>query len=270
MPVRGAAVAIATLLMSGLPAVSSAAVDVAWDAPTLSLAWDGSTRASAESSFIGIPVTVPGDRAWRAVSVRNDGPTGGTLRAWVTQVELLGPLPGTDDGFYDDLRLDWTTVSQTDGASFRALEVAGDTLIAQTHLAQGAATRVEVGYELPLAATTGNRAVVGEREASFVVHFQITGDTMPAPTSSPTPAPTAPVSPSPAPPAGTEARPTSAAAVGAAGAGTPPLALTGLDALRAALLAVVAIGVGSILLGAARRRRDVQNPGGAGTTPSAG
>ncbi|MBO3088485.1 hypothetical protein [Cellulomonas dongxiuzhuiae] len=255
---RVAAVVTVAALVALAPAVPAAALDLAWDGPTLSLAWDGALVAGAEQSFVGVPVTVPGDRARRAVSVRNDGPTAGTLRAWVEQVDLLDPAPGTDDGFYDDLRLDWTTVSQSDGASFRALDAAGSTLIAQTHLAQGAATRVEVGYELPLAATTGNRTVVGEREASFVVRFQITGDTTAA-----TPTPGSTALPPGSPPDGV---------VAGAGAtpGTAALALTGLDALRAALLAVVAIGVGSTLLGAARRRRDVQNPGGSGTTPSAG
>ncbi|MBD7918328.1 hypothetical protein H9657_08575 [Cellulomonas sp. Sa3CUA2] len=249
---RHAAGGVLALLLTVAPAAAAtAAVDVAWTGPTLSLAWDGSTRATAESSFVGVPVTVPGDRAVRSVTVRNDGPSGGTLRAWVTQVDLLDPPAGSVDPFYDDLRLDWDTASQTDGASFAALADAQETLIAQTHLAQGASTHLQVAYELPLAATSGNRSAAGARQASFVVRVQIQGDT---PTSAPTPVPGASGGIAAAPGAG------SAAA----------LALTGLDALRAALLAVVAIGVGSTLLGAARRRRDVQNPGGAGTTPSAG
>ncbi|UZN02234.1 hypothetical protein [Cellulomonas sp. S1-8] len=274
-PARVAAAAAVALLASVALVGPAAAVDVAWEGPTLSLAWDGSTRASAEQSFVGVPVTVPGDRARRAVTVRNDGPTGGTLQAWVTQVDLLDPAAGADDGFYDDLHLDWATASQTDGATFRALEAAGDTLIAQTHLPQGAVTRIEVAYELPATATTGNRGLVGEREASFVVHVQITGDTAtPAPTSAPSP--TATPAPSPTTGEGVAADPgptttaagTVAAAPAAGNAAT--LALTGLDALRAALLAVVGIGFGSLLVGAARRRRDVQQPGGSGTAPTAG
>ena len=258
---RVAAVATAALLMTVAPAAHAAAVEVAGDGPTLSLAWDGSTQASAELSFVGLPVAVPGDRARRAVTVRNDGPTGGTLRAWVTQVELLDADPGSDDGFYDDLRLDWVTASQDDGSSFRELDVAGDTLIAQTHLPQGAATLLEVAYELPLAATTGNRAAVGERSASFVVRFQISGDaTAPVPTSAPSAG------------ASTGSRPDPTAAAGVAGTrhGTAQLARTGLDLLRAGLAAVVGIGVGSLLTGVARRRRDVHHSIGSGTTPSAG
>ena len=265
---RLAAVATAALLMTVAPAAHAAAVEVGGDGPTLSLAWDGSTQASAEQSFVGLPVAVPGDRARRAVTVRNDGPTGGTLRAWVTQVELLDAEPGSGDGFYDDLRLDWSTASQSDGASLRALDVAGDTLIAQAHLPRGASTRVEVGYELPVATTSGNGAAVGERAASFVVRFQISGDTAPPrPTSTPAPGPTA-VPSVPAGPEGGAGVPSSA--VGGSGAGGGALALTGVDALRAALVAVVGIGVGSLLLGVARRRRDVHHSIGSGITPSAG
>ena len=150
------------------------------------------------------------------------------------------------------------TASHDDGSSFRELDVAGDTLIAQTHLAQGAATRLEVAYELPIAATTGNRAVVGERGASFVVRFQISGDgTEPVPTSAPSTG------------GGTGNRPHPTAAAGADD-GAARLALTGLDVVRAGLAAVVGIGLGTLLLGVARRRRDVHHPIGSGTTPSAG
>jgi len=225
------------ILLSAAAAVPAAAVAVDWAGPTLSLAWDGSTRATAEHSFVGTPVAVPGDRARRALTVRNDGPSGGTLRAWVEQVDLHEAPAARGDGFYDDLRLDWATASASEAASLRALADAGQTLIARTHLAQGESTRIEVGYELPLAATSGNRSVVGAREASFVVRVQISGDTGTA-----------------APPAGD----------GGAGA----LARTGLDAVRAGLAAVVGIGAGSLLLGAARRRRDAPDAHARGASPA--
>ena len=260
-----AAAGVLAALLTVVPAAAaSASIDTSWDGPTLSLAWDGSTKATAESSFVGVPVAVPGDRAVRLLTVRNDGPTGGTLRAWVEQVDLLDAPAGLDDPFYDDQRLDWRTVSQSAGASFAELAEAGATLIAETDLAQGASTQLQVGYELPAAATSGNRSHVGPREASFVVRVQIQGDT-------PTPEPTDPVSATPASPGGTEGGGAGAGVAAApAGAVAGALALTGLDALRAALLAVVGIGAGSLLLGAARRRREVQPAVGDGSTPSAG
>ncbi|ADG75521.1 hypothetical protein Cfla_2634 [Cellulomonas flavigena DSM 20109] len=277
-PARLAAAGLGLLLTVAPAAAASASVDVAWTGPTLALAWDGSTRASAESSFVGVPVTVPGDRAVRGVTVRNDGPTGGTLRAWVEQVDLLDAPSGLDDSFYDDLRLDWHTVTQSGGASFAALADAGRTLIAQTHLAQGASTQLQVAYELPAAATSGNRSEVGARQASFVVRVQIQGDTT-------SPEPTATASPTPGAPDGPGVPGDSGAGAGVPGdsgagtgggiaaaprSGAAALAITGIDLLRGALLAVVGIGLGSLLLGAARRRREVQHPGGDSFTPSAG
>lgn len=272
---RAAAVAALALLLTAAPVASASAAEAVVDVPLLSL-WDARSGAMVDHAFIGVPVAVPGDRAHRAVAVRNDGPTGGTLQAWVTQVDLLDPAVGTADGFYDDLRLDWATASQTSGASFRALATAGDTRILETYLPRGAATRVDVSYTLPAATTSGNRARAGDREASFVVRFRIAAETG-TPTSSPA-SPSASPTPAPATAAPTEAT----GAVAAPGPGRPPtvevssasgvgaLAVTGLDVLRAALFAVVGIGVGSILLGAVRRRRDVQHPIGSGSTPSAG
>lgn len=240
------------LLMTLVPAVPAAATAVGRDGAALSLDWDGTTRATTDLSFVGVPVAVPGDRARRTMTVRNDGPTGGTLSAWVTQVSLLDPPASGDDGFYDDLRLGWSTASATDDASFRALADAGDTLIVRTHLARGASTRIEVDYELPLAATSGNRSLAGPRQASFVIRAQITGDTSGVPA--------APVADG-GPVGGASPR------VGESAA----LALTGLDTPRAALLAVVGIAAGSLLLVAARRRRrahDVGRPGPEPGSPS--
>ncbi|QCB93854.1 hypothetical protein [Cellulomonas shaoxiangyii] len=208
------------------PGVGAGALDTRWAGETVALAWDGTTYTTADRSFVGVPVTVPGDRAVRTVSVRNDGPTTGTLRAWVQEVDLQGPVT---DEFYDDLQLDWTSASASGAASFRALAEAGRTQVAQVELAPGQSTPLTVGYTFPASSTSGNRAEVGARAASFVVHLEIRGET---PGDHP---------------AGTGAQQP---------AGRPGvLAMTGADLLRAALLAVGAVGVGSLLLAGTRRRR---------------
>ena len=232
------ALALATALVGGAPAVASptatapAAVDTQWRTPTVSLAWDGSVVMTADESFVGVPVTVPGDRAVRSMRVRNDGPTAGTLRAWVQQVELAPAA--LEDAFYDDLRLDWATASGAGAASFRDLAAAQRTQVAQVPLAAGESTVIEVGYAFPLAATSGNRAEVGAREASFVVHLEIGGD-LPGPTPERAPGPTA-----------------------------GPLAMTGVDLARTALLALGAVGTGGLLVAAVRRRRRADGAPGVG------
>src|SRR5690606_4627291 len=109
-----------------------------WTGPTLNLAWDGSTYETVTRSFVGRPVTVPGDRVQRTLAVRNSGPSDGVLRAWVTAVDLRDPegpgAPGPSDGdeFYEDLRLLWSTASGSGSASFRELERTGTLPIALT------------------------------------------------------------------------------------------------------------------------------------------
>ncbi|MBO0899663.1 hypothetical protein J1G44_00980 [Cellulomonas sp. zg-ZUI199] len=236
------ALALATVLAAGVPAAAAptaaapaaavpAAVDTQWQTPTVSLAWDGSAVMTADESFVGVPVTVPGDRAVRTLRVRNDGPAAGTLRAWVQQVETAPAA--VEDAFYDDLRLDWSTASGTGAASFRDLATAQRTQVAQVPLAVGESTVITVGYTFPVEATTGNRAEVGAREASFVVHLEIGGD-LPGPT------PGTPPSATPGAPSGSAVR---------------PLAMTGADLARTALVALGAVATGGLLVAAVRRRR---------------
>lgn len=222
--VRATLVVLAALALGG-PSAAQAA-----DA-TIGLAWDGTTPVTASTSFLGLPVTVPGDRAGRTLTVRNDGTTPAVLRAWVRDVRLQAPAQGSDDTFYDDLTLRWDGGGVRGAGAFRTLADDGATLVAVTRLAPGGRTDLELTYELPTDAESGNASRVGGRSASFVVHVHLEGD---------------------------------AAAGGAAGAGgraggAGALASTGADALRLALLGVVGIGTGSLLLGAARRRRRVQD-----------
>lgn len=262
------------------------ALQATWDGPTVNLAWDGSAYTTATTTFSGTPVAVPGDAQGRTVTVVNDGPSDATLRGWVQGARLLDP--GAPDvhhrtgepmgDFYSDLTLSWRSASATGSSSFRDLAAAGATQVVQIPLARGASTQLTVVTALPLAATSGNRANVAPREATYEVLLRLDGRTTPIPT--PTPSPTSSADPAvPTPSAGPSVPPTGGSDTGAAtgggsvpGAGTVAgaLAITGLDALRAALLAVVGIGLGSLLLGAARRRREVQHPGGDSFTPSAG
>lgn len=291
---RRALGALVVGLAGVLPATAAAAADPAdallttWDGPTVNLAWDGSTYATSTTSFSGTPVAVPGDAQGRTITVTNDGPGDATLRGWVRDVVLLdagapdvhhatGQLLGD---FYADLTLAWRSASGDGSASFRQLAAAGTTPVVEVPLARGASTRLTVVTSLPVTATSGNRANVSAREASYDVVLRLDGRD-----ATPTPGPTA------GPSDGGTGTPGGGSGVGGAGGdgaggdrgdaaaagpdgAVPPrsaaLALTGLDVLRAGLLALVGIGAGSLLLGAARRRREVQNPGTSGSAPSAG
>jgi hypothetical protein len=271
-----ATAAIAAIVTLGFAAPATAQT-AAPDPTTIHLDWDGAAAETADESFVGVPVAVPGDRAVRALRVRNDGPSTGVLRAWVQQVELLEPAD--DEGFYDDLRLDWHTAAGRHDASFRDLERTGRTQITETQLQAGESTVLTVGYTFPVEATTGNRSVVGAREASFVVHLDLRGELPPDDGAPDVPEPgvddpadpTDPADPSdPADPADPTAPadttdPAPGVVPGPSGGGD--LAQTGAEALQVALLAVTGIGLGGILLGAARRRQ-LRNAGGSSPSQS--
>ena len=170
--------ALALLLAATTTGTAQAAYDDA-----IQLSWDGETYASVLSeSFLGEPVTVPGDSASRTVVVRNDGPTAGVLRASVVDVELLDPeasdthhATGEDQGsFYDDLVLHWPEGQ----ATFTELAAAGTTQVLEVVLDQGEEVPLTLSYELPVDATSGNKANVAPREATFDVLFEI-GGTLP-------------------------------------------------------------------------------------------
>src|SRR5699024_8263843 len=237
-----AAAALATGLLGLLAGPAAAAPTTAATSPAaaadhseaVQLSWDGSSYAATTTeSFLGTPVTVPGDNATRTLLVRNDGPTDGTLRATIIDVQLLDPdapdvhhnpehvAPddsglytgaGDQGSFYADLRVGWGSGS----ASMTQLAGNGQTQILQVPLARGEQVPITLDYVLPLAATSGNQANVAERLASFDVLLQLGGDLptvereqepapdpsvapTPDPTVQPVPDPTEGESPAPAP-----------------------------------------------------------------------
>jgi len=169
------------LIPSAASAADGGGLTATWSGDTLHVAWDGTPYTTSTESFVGEPVTVPGDRATRTLTVTNNGPSAGTLRAWIVDVELVdnqppGVLGGAQGAFFHDLTLGWTSASQSSQASFAALAAANRTAILQTDLAQGATTQLTITYTLPITATSGNAADTGVKQVSFAVLLEIRGD----------------------------------------------------------------------------------------------
>ncbi|MBD8061596.1 hypothetical protein [Oceanitalea stevensii] len=236
-----AAAAVAVGLGAG-----SAHAAVPYD-ESIHLSWDGTTYTGVTTeSFLGTPVTVPGDSASRTVLVRNDGPATGTLRASIVNVDVLDPAApdvhhasGEDEGsFYDDLVLRWPGGS----ASFAELDANGTTPVLEVELAKGREVPLTVGYELPVGATSGNRANVAPRSASFDVLLEIGAELPPESGVEPLPVPTEThgLSEVDVPPA--------------AGSSTGRLQDTGADVGRIVALAGLAAALGAGLALLARRR----------------
>lgn len=137
----------------------------------LQISWDASDSAPGTAeSFFGMPIVVPGDSARRSLTVRNAGPSGGTLTARIVNVELAGTDTGAS--FYDDLEIHWADGS----ASMRELYNNGETEILQEAMVQGVQTEVALEYLFPRDAASGNYANSPSHQASFDVEFQINGD----------------------------------------------------------------------------------------------
>lgn len=207
----------------------------------ISLSWNGTDFApTTTESFIGVPVSVPGDSASRTLQVRNAGPSAGVLTASIVDAQARD----LDlDTFYEDLTISWEGGS----ARFADLVSDGDTEILEIPLAQGATTPVTIGYDFPVDATSGNAANGGSRQATFDVVLTLSGElpTTPTPrvteTTTETSAGTTPATT----PAGTAAPKPD----GLSSTGAPVLGLA------AGAVALVGLGVWALM----RRRRETSN-----------
>lgn len=173
----------------------------------IQLAWeDGTDPEEASTTFFGTPVTVPGDSATRTVTIKNNGPSDATLTAEIYGVEITdknkpdvhhntahvdpdgaGTLykgAGDQGDWYSDLKLSWNMNSKTGSNSFRELDTAGITQIYNAKLAKGQSIPLNMTYSIPIESTSGNKANVKNRIATFSVRFKLSGDT---PTSTTTP-----------------------------------------------------------------------------------
>lgn len=288
-----AAGALAAGLIGALAAPAVAApLDPAADDYTRSiqLSWDGIEYADRTTeNFLGTPVAIPGDSATRMLRVRNDGPTAGTLRATIINVDLLdrdapdvhhhpahvapeGEYAGSgpQGDFYGDLEIDWragnvsSTSSVVRGAASMT-ELADDvqTQILQIPLEPGEEVEITLRYELPVDATSGNRANVADRLASFDVLLELGGDLPVTPTEEDLSA-TEEDSPLAEPTDSTDSNDESTASADstdAAGASqTQPSSMpeTGADLRWPALAVAVLLAVGGLLLRASRRREVVR------------
>ncbi|WP_026819758.1 LPXTG cell wall anchor domain-containing protein [Arthrobacter castelli] len=206
---------------------------------------------------------VPGDSGTRTVAVRNDGPANGVLTASIINVEFGGDPA---DPFYEDLLLNGEPVS---GYLHR------ETTVLTTSLDRGERTTLDLSYQFPEDAVSGNNSD-GTMNVSFDVLLQIRespadsgpGDESPTAQERPGPGDRAaggtqgPVDP---PDAGTSAEgsdhPTTAILAGAPEPdddGWPastdgPLAETGTDILWIAGAGLLLTLAGLLLI---RRRRD--------------
>jgi hypothetical protein len=222
-----------------------------WDGATLNLDWMGNTYETARGSFVGTPLTVPGDQAVRTLNVKNNGPGAGILTVKIinaTVTDPQAPEPDVNTGLKDLIDVMWDAGPDNRGSKvFKDLAAApdGTTEIAAVSIAKGQTLPVKIGYEYPYDATTGKNLGAPSEILKFDVLLYIQGTGGPGPNETPLT-----FTPTPGPhltsPSGS-----------AAGKTTPPgksMARTGaIGLVGAAVLAVFFILLG---LGLKRRRKD--------------
>ncbi|RLP82077.1 hypothetical protein D9V34_09660 [Mycetocola lacteus] len=241
-----AAVAGALALTVAGPALGAQAAD------EIGLSWDGSSGFAAELDrpvFV-TPRVVPGDSDARSFVVRNQGDTAAVLTAKIVNVRLTG---NPADEYYRDFTVNSLPVIDRYGT---------DTTILTTRVQPGGTATVNLDYDLPEAAITGNYPVASDQAVSvaFDVRLTLAGESrIDGPTTSPTPTPTAPtLSPTPSAP-GAATQPPAAGPPAAAGPGT--LVRTGAEGWP--LIAAV----GALLAGGGLALRRKMNGAGTGRTP---
>lgn len=124
------------------------------------------------------PRVVPGDSDVRSFVVRNAGPGTGVLRAEIVDVEVAGD---GSDPFYEDFLVNGEPVRGLSGH---------DTLVLEEVLGAGETTTVELRYDFPEAATSGNHPVEGTVQVELDLRVTIEGQTPaggPAPRTAPPP-----------------------------------------------------------------------------------
>jgi len=185
------------LSLTAVPALSQAvdfepvdngpagSVAIRWDGPITNLAWTGKRYATAESSFVGEPIVVPGDRASRTALVRNDGPSDAiaTVRIETSSVDAVGPRGTANTELKDLIHLTWDVSGTTGGATWGEIarrEGGIDTI--QVPVARGQEFPITVGYYFPVDATTGQNWDPSSEVLGFTVRVQMEGDTAPLPT----------------------------------------------------------------------------------------
>lgn len=193
-----------------------------WDGRTVHLDWRGDDYATAEASFVGDRVVSPGDRVFRTLGVRNDGPSDGVMAVGLVLAETV-PVLAANPELADHVTLFWDIAGVTGSAPFSDLLALDDGRpeLVQVQVPRGADVPVTVGFEVPASLTTEMNAHAESTDLRFDVVVQIEGDTSTTP---------------------------------------PILAQTGADAALTAALIALALGIaaaGLLLLAARRRRCDV-------------
>ncbi len=167
LPVVGLACGV-LLLGFGTPAAAqaepimgetSSTIPLKWDGPTTNVAWDGTEYGTSEGTFIGSPVTVPGDRVSRQAFIVNDGPADATATVEIRDVTTAKADGTLNADLENVIHLFWDINGRQGDEVWRELRVGRDadgaSYAVSFPIARGAQFPMTVGYYFPADVTTG-------------------------------------------------------------------------------------------------------------------
>jgi len=172
----------------------NADMELAWDGPITALDWRNEGYAVAGNSFVGRPVSVPGDRVHRTAVVRNDGPSAAQATVQIVDVAATDPSDSVNDDLMDCIHLFAAFDGEKYDATWRAAMSSADHGISWEStipVPQGASFRLSVGVYFPLDETRGNDLGKPSQQLTFSIQVIMVGDTSTGEIQSP-PAPVAP------------------------------------------------------------------------------
>ena len=140
-----------------------------WHGDTVHVDWTDTPFVTAETSFIGDRVMVPGDEVQRQLNILNAGPSGAVLSISVRFAEEIDGATVNVD-LAEDVIVFWNVAGIAGQATARSLYAPPNpTVIAALSIAAGAAAPVTVGARLPQDVTTHYSA----GELSALLRFEV-------------------------------------------------------------------------------------------------
>jgi len=155
-------------------------ISLAWDGPITALDWRNKGYAVAGDTFVGDPVSVPGDRVQRSAVVVNDGPSDAHATVEILDVKATDPKGTVNDELQDCIHLIATVDDDSYDATWRqaiaSADADGVSWEETVPVPQGASFRLSVGMSFPIDETRGRDMGDPSQELSFRVQVVMVGD----------------------------------------------------------------------------------------------
>jgi MYXO-CTERM domain-containing protein len=159
------------------PTPDPSLLDTYWDGPTLN--WDAfaNSYATYSGTFVGYPISVPGDAAWRTLRLHNQGSCVGTVTVTVFNVMANYP-PGTVNSelpeiIYIGLDAGGQQVKTTFAS---VIAQGGERQLAEFAIRENQDMPLTIGYEFPYEETRGRNHGWPSTALTFDVRVDLVTD----------------------------------------------------------------------------------------------